>query len=137
LPKGAMLSHYNILNNDYLVGSNIKYTEHDRILLYVPLCHCFGCVLANLAAVTHGSAIVYPTAVFDPVKSLEVIEKEKITSLYGVPTMFLGILNQQEKLKKDVSTLRTGIMAGSLCPKYLMERCINEIGLKDLSINYD
>jgi fatty-acyl-CoA synthase len=136
LPKGAVLSHYNILNNGYLVGRNCKYTEKDRVLIQVPLFHCFGCVLGNLACVTHGSTMVYPNAVFDPVKSLEIMERERITSLYGVPTMFLAVLNQQQKTPKNVSHLRTGIMAGSICPQYLMERCINEIGLKDLTICY-
>jgi fatty-acyl-CoA synthase len=136
LPKGATLSHYNILNNGLLVGQNCKYTEKDRVLIQVPLFHCFGCVLGNLACITHGSTMIYPSAIFDPVKSLEVMEKENVTSLYGVPTMFLAVLNQQQKTLKKLNHLRTGIMAGSICPKYLMERCINEIGLKDLTICY-
>jgi fatty-acyl-CoA synthase len=136
LPKGALLSHFNILNNGFFVGRNINYTYKDNILIQVPLYHCFGTVMGNLAALNFGSTMVYPNYTFDPIKSLETIEKEKITSLYGVPTMFLEVLNHQQTLKKNVSSLRTGIMAGSICPKFLMDRCINELNLEDLSINY-
>jgi fatty-acyl-CoA synthase len=136
LPKGALLSHFNILNNGFFVGRNINYTYKDNILIQVPLYHCFGTVMGKLAALNFGSTMVYPYYTFDPVKSLETIEKERITSLYGVPTMFLEVLNHQQTIKKDVSSLRTGIIAGSICPKFLMDRCINELNLKDLSINY-
>jgi fatty-acyl-CoA synthase len=136
LPKGAILSHYNILNNGFLIGSNLNYSEKDRVLIPVPLYHCFGSVMGNLACLNWGSTVVYPSATFDAVKILEILELEKCTSLYGVPTMFVEILNQQLKLKKNVSSLRTGIMAGSVCPKYLMERCIAELNLRDLTICY-
>lgn len=136
LPKGAVLSHYNILNNGFLIGRNLNYSEKDRVLIPVPLYHCFGSVMGNLACLNWGSTVVYPSATFDAFKSLEVLEKEKCTSLYGVPTMFVEILNQQLKLKRNVSSLRTGIMAGSICPKYLMDRCINELNLRDLTICY-
>jgi len=136
LPKGAVLSHYNILNNGFLIGSNLNYSEKDRVLIPVPLYHCFGSVMGNLACLNWGSTVVYPSATFDAVKSLEILELEKCTSLYGVPTMFVEILNQQLKLKKNVSSLRTGIIAGSVCPKYLMERCIAELNLRDLTICY-
>jgi len=136
LPKGATLTHYNILNNGFLVGRNLKYSETDRVLIPVPLYHCFGSVMGNLACLAHGSTVIYPSATFDGLKSLEALEQEKCTSLYGVPTMFVEMLNQQQKLRKNVSTLRTGIMAGSVCPKYLMNRCINELNLTDLTICY-
>lgn len=136
LPKGAVLSHYNIINNGYLVGRRLNYTTSDKALIQVPLYHCFGTVLGNLACITNGATIIYPNGIFDANKSLEVIEQEKPTSLYGVPTMFLEILNKQEKLKKDVMSLRKGIMAGSICPKYLMERCIKELGITELTICY-
>jgi len=136
LPKGAILSHYNILNNSFLIGRNLNYSEKDKVLIPVPLYHCFGSVLGNLACLNYGSTIVYPSATFDGVKALETLEQEKCTSLYGVPTMFMEILNQQQKLKKKVSSLRTGIMAGSVCPKYLMDRCIKELNLINLTICY-
>lgn len=136
LPKGAILTHYNILNNAYLVCKNLEYSEKDRVLVQVPLYHCFGTVLGNLGCIAHGSTIVFPNGIFDPIKSIETIEKEKISSLYGVPTMFLEILNNQQKLNKNLSSLKKGIMAGSVCPKYLMDRCINELGMTDLTIVY-
>lgn len=136
LPKGAILSHYNILNNAFLIGKNLNYSENDKVLIPVPLYHCFGSVMGNLACLNWGSTVVYPSATFDAVKILEVLEQEKCTALYGVPTMFVEILNQQSKLNKNVSSLRTGIMAGSVCPKYLMDRCIEELNLRDLTICY-
>ena len=138
LPKGAVLSHFNILNNGYLVGNVLNYNPNDpaKVLIQVPLYHCFGTVMGNLACTSHGATMVYPSGSFDGKTSLEVIESEKITSLYGVPTMFLDILNLQLKMKKNISSLHTGIMAGAICPKTLMDRCINELGLKDLTIGY-
>ena len=136
LPKGAVLSHFNIINNGYLVGKRLNYSVSDRVLIQVPLYHCFGTVMGNLACITNGSTIIYPNGSFDAVKSLNVIEKEKPTSLYGVPTMFLDILNNQKKMNKNVSSLKKGIMAGSICPKYLMDRCINELGMSELTICY-
>jgi len=140
LPKGAVLSHYNILNNGYLVGRLLKYNPHEavKVLIQVPLYHCFGTVMGNLACVSHGATMVYPNGSFDGEQSLRVVEEERISSLYGVPTMFLELMNQQRKLvqKRDISSLKTGIMAGALCPKALMDRCINELGLVDLTICY-
>ncbi len=136
LPKGAVLSHYNILNNGFLVGRNMNYSEKDRVLIPVPLYHCFGSVIGNLACLSWGSTAVYPSPTFDSIMSLKILEQEKCTSLYGVPTMFIEILNQQLKLKKDVSSLRTGVIAGSVCAKYLMNRCISELNLHDLTICY-
>jgi fatty-acyl-CoA synthase len=136
LPKGAVLSHYNILNNAYLIGNNLNYTEKDKVLITVPLYHCFGSVMGNLACINFGSTIVYSNSVFDSIKTLDVIENYKCTSLYGVPTMFLDILEKQKLAKKNMKSLRTGIMAGSICSKFLMERCIEELYLKDLTICY-
>lgn len=136
LPKGSLLSHLNILNNGYFVGKNINLTNHDKLLIQVPLYHCFGTVMGNLAALNFGSTMIYPNSTFDAVKSIEAIEMEKATALYGVPTMILEVLNQQLNLKKDVSSLRKGIIAGSICSKVLMERCINELNINEMTINY-
>jgi len=136
LPKGAILSHYNIINNGFCVGNTIKYKAKDRILITVPMYHCFGTVLGSLAAITKGSTVIYSSPIFDPKKVLETVEKEKVSSLYGVPTMFLQILKHQEEMKKDIKSLRTGVMAGSICPKYLMDRVINELGLLNLTNCY-
>lgn len=136
LPKGALLSHYNIINNGYLISRHMNYTEKDRVLIPVPLYHCFGSVMGNLACLNSGSAIIYPNATFDAEKSLEVLEQEKCTSLYGVPTMFIEVLNNQKKLQKHLPNLSKGIMAGAVCPKYLMDRCFDELNLKNLMIGY-
>ena len=115
-PKGATLSHYNILNNGYMVGESLGLTEHDRMVVPVPLYHCFGMVMGNLGAMTHGSTIIYPSAAFDPVTTLRTVAEEKATVLYGVPTMFIAMLDSEERSNLDLSSLRTGIMAGSICP---------------------
>ena len=122
LPKGAMLSHFNLLNNGDLIAKSCEYTQDDRVVIQVPLYHCFGTVIGNLACINSGAAMIYPNSTFDPKKTLETIENTKSTSLYGVPTMFLEVLNKQLHLKKNVSSLSKGVMAGSVCPEYLMNR---------------
>lgn len=136
LPKGALLSHFNILNNGYFVGKSLNYSINDRVIIQVPLYHCFGTVMGNLACITSGAASIYPNSTFDSPKSLETIEKLKGTSLYGVPTMFLDVLNKQKIFKKNVSSLKKGIMAGSVCPEYLMNRVLGELGISEFSICY-
>jgi fatty-acyl-CoA synthase len=135
-PKGATLSHHNILNNGLFVGAGCGYTEHDRICVPVPLYHCFGMVMGNLAAVTHGACIVYPSEAFDARRVLEAVAAERCTSLYGVPTMFIAILADPERERYDVSTLRTGIMAGSPCPVEVMKRVQAELHMPEVTICY-
>ena len=135
-PKGATLSHSNILNNGYFTAQTTSLTEKDRICIPVPLYHCFGMVLGNLAAVTSGAAMVYPDEAFDPAKTLEAVAAEGCTSLYGVPTMFIAMLNQVEIGDYDVSTLRTGIMAGSPCPTPTMRAVMDELNMTEVTIGY-
>lgn len=136
LPKGAVLSHFAILNNGYMVGKNLNYTPNDKAIIQVPLYHCFGSVLGNLACITNGSSMIYPTANFSAEKSLNAIEEIGATSLLGVPTMFIEILNKLKTMKRKVSTLKKGIMAGTTCPEYLMNRVIHELGITELTICY-
>jgi fatty-acyl-CoA synthase len=136
LPKGATLSHYNILNNGYFVGRGIGLTERDRICIPVPLYHCFGMVMGNLGAITHGAAMIYPAESFDPVKTLEAIDAERATALYGVPTMFIAELETPEFARYDLSSLRTGIMAGSPCPIEVMKRVIGSMNLTEITNCY-
>ncbi|MDP9088124.1 MAG: AMP-binding protein [Pseudomonadota bacterium] len=136
LPKGATLSHYNILNNGYFVGRGIGLTEHDRICIPVPLYHCFGMVMGNLAAITHGAAMIYPSESFDPVKTLQTVDKEQATALYGVPTMFIAELATPEFDRYDLSSLRTGIMAGAPCPVEIMKRVISEMNVSEITNCY-
>lgn len=135
-PKGTMLTHNNILNNGYFVGEAIHLSAHDRVCISVPLFHCFGMVMGNLACITHGSTMVYPSAVFNPQDSLKAIEIEKCTAAYGVPTMFIGMLEQENFDDFDLSSLRTGIMAGSPCPKEIMNRVIERMHMRDITICY-
>ena len=135
-PKGATLSHRNILNNGYLVGEVIDYTEQDRICIPVPFYHCFGMVMGNLAATSHGAAMVIPAPAFDPAATLDTVATEKCTSLYGVPTMFIAMLNEPGFDDLDLSALRTGIMAGSPCPVEVMKQVISRMGIEDISICY-
>src|ERR1700719_3182174 len=121
-PKGATLSHHNILNNGYFVGELCGYTERDRVCIPVPFYHCFGMVLGNLAATTHGSCIVIPAPAFDAATTLRAVEQERCTSLYGVPTMFIAELEHPGFEHHDLSLLRTGIMAGSPCPVEVMKK---------------
>ncbi len=135
-PKGATLSHHNILNNGYFVGELCGYTEADRICLPVPFYHCFGMVMGNLAATTHGAAMVIPAPAFDPRLTLETVAAERCTSLYGVPTMFIAELAQPDFDSYDLSSLRTGIMAGSPCPVEVMKQVIERMGMSEVCICY-
>ncbi|MFN2343592.1 MAG: AMP-binding protein [Desulfonatronovibrio sp.] len=134
-PKGVMLTHYNIANNGYWIGENQKLTHKDRICLPVPLFHCFGCVLGVLAAVSHGSTMVVLEG-FNPLLIMTSVETEKCTALYGVPTMFIAVLEHRLFNKFDFSSLRTGIMAGSPCPIRVMREVIDKMNLKDITICY-
>ncbi len=135
-PKGATLTHVNLLNNGYFVGRGMRLTEHDRICIPVPLYHCFGMVMGNLAAISHGAAMIYPAAGFDAAKTLDAVARERATALYGVPTMFIAELELPEFDTYDLSSLRTGIMAGSPCPVEIMKRVMNEMHLPDITICY-
>jgi fatty-acyl-CoA synthase len=135
-PKGATLSHHNILNNGYFVGELIAYTEQDRVCIPVPFYHCFGMVMGNLAATSHGACMVIPAPSFDPAATLKAVEQERCTSLYGVPTMFIAELNLPDFAAYDLSSLRTGIMAGSPCPVEVMKRVVAEMHMAEVSICY-
>ena len=135
-PKGATLSHHNILNNGYFIGELINYSERDRVCLPVPLYHCFGMVMGNLAATSHGACIVLPAPGFDPAATLAAVAAERITSLYGVPTMFIAELGLSSFKTYDLSSLRTGIMAGSPCPVEVMKRVVAEMNMAEVAICY-
>ena len=135
-PKGATLSHLNILNNAFFVGRGMHLTECDRICIPVPLYHCFGMVMGNLAAITHGATMIYPAETFDPRCTLKTIQEERATAVYGVPTMFIAELDHPEFSSYDLSTLRTGIMAGSPCPIELMKRVVRDMHLDGITICY-
>ncbi|WP_435281774.1 AMP-binding protein [Streptomyces koelreuteriae] len=135
-PKGATLSHHNILNNGYFVGESIAYSEQDRVCVPVPFYHCFGMVMGNLAATSHGACIVIPAPSFDPKATLDAVQQERCTSLYGVPTMFIAELNLPGFAEYDLSSLRTGIMAGSPCPVEVMKRVVAEMHMAEVSICY-
>ncbi|MFG3380047.1 AMP-binding protein [Streptomyces sp. NPDC047999] len=135
-PKGATLSHHNILNNGYLVGELLGYTEQDRVCIPVPFYHCFGMVMGNLAATSHGACMVVPAPSFDPAATLRAVERERCTSLYGVPTMFIAELGLPDFASYDLSSLRTGIMAGSPCPVEIMKRVVAEMNMAEVSICY-
>ena len=135
-PKGATLTHHNILNNGFFVGEAMRLTEHDRVCIPVPLYHCFGMVLGNLACVTHGSAMVYPGEGFDALAVLETVEAERCTALHGVPTMFIAVLDHPDFDRFDLSRLRTGIMAGSPCPIEVMKRVVERMNMREITIAY-
>lgn len=135
-PKGATLSHHNLLNNGRFVGDKLRLSESDRLCLVVPLYHCFGLVQGVLAALTHGSALVLPGMGFDASKTLDAIEKERCTTLYGVPTMFVAMLEAQQASPRDLNSLRTGIMAGSPCPIEVMRAVIDRLHLPEITICY-
>ncbi|MBT3701267.1 MAG: AMP-binding protein [Alphaproteobacteria bacterium] len=135
-PKGATLTHFNILNNGFFVGEAMNLTPEDRLCVPVPLYHCFGMVLGNLACLTHGAAIIYPDEAFEPGSVLKAVEDEKCTGLHGVPTMFIAELEHPDFLNYDLSTLRTGIMAGSPCPVEVMKRVIAEMNMDQVTIAY-
>jgi fatty-acyl-CoA synthase len=135
-PKGATLSHHNILNNGFFIGEGCRYSEADRVCIPVPFYHCFGMVLGNLACTTHGAAIVIPSASFDPAFAIEAVVRERCTSLYGVPTMFIAELALPNFADYDLSSLRTGIMAGSPCPIEVMKRVQSEMHMPEVTICY-
>jgi fatty-acyl-CoA synthase len=135
-PKGATLTHFNILNNGYFVGANMHFTEQDRLCIPVPLYHCFGMVMGNLVCLNHGAAAIYPDEAFEPLSVLKAVEAEKCTALHGVPTMFLAEVDHPEFDNFDLSSLRTGIMAGASCPIDLMKRCVSKMNLSDMTIAY-
>lgn len=135
-PKGATLSHRNILNNGYFVGEINRYTDQDRICIPVPYYHCFGMVMGNLAATTHGATMVIPGPAFEPAQTLEAVEQYQCTSLYGVPTMFIAELALENLADFDLSSLRTGIMAGSPCPDEVMRKVIDIMGMDEVTICY-
>ncbi|MFD4261144.1 AMP-binding protein [Streptomyces sp. NPDC058534] len=135
-PKGATLSHHSILNNGYWVGRTVGYTEQDRVCLPVPFYHCFGMVMGNLGATSHGACIVIPGPSFEPAATLAAVQGERCTSLYGVPTMFIAELNLPGFASYDLTSLRTGIMAGSPCPVEVMKRVVAEMHMEEVSICY-
>jgi fatty-acyl-CoA synthase len=135
-PKGATLSHHNILNNGFFIGEGCRYTEADRVCIPVPLYHCFGMVLGNLACTTHGAAMVYPDEAFDPEATLAAVEAERCTALYGVPTMFIAELEHPRFHEFDYSSLRTGIMAGSPCPVEVMKKVQADMHMAEVTICY-
>ena len=135
-PKGATLTHHNILNNGHSIGDLLGYTEHDRVVIPVPFYHCFGMVIGNLAALSHGAATIIPGRGFSPAAALEAVQDFGGTSLYGVPTMFIAELALPDFASYDLSTLRTGVMAGSLCPIEVMNRVISEMNMVDVAICY-
>jgi fatty-acyl-CoA synthase len=135
-PKGVTLTHHNILNNGYFVGRAMRLTEQDRICIPVPLYHCFGMVMGNLASVTLGATMVYPGEGFDPLATLQTVAAERCTTLYGVPTMFIAELDHPDFKKFDLSSLRTGIMAGAPCPIEVMKRVNDEMNMREVTIAY-
>ena len=135
-PKGATLSHHNILNNGYFVARLQGITEHDRLCAPVPLYHCFGCVMGNLGTMTHGAAIIYPAETFDPKATLEAVAAERCTALYGVPTMFIAELAHPDFAQYDLTSLRTGVMAGSPCPIEVMRQVIDKMNMREVEIAY-
>ncbi|WP_409263834.1 AMP-binding protein [Pseudomonas putida] len=135
-PKGATLSHYNILNNGFMVGESLGLTARDRMVIPVPLYHCFGMVMANLGCITHGSTMIYPNDAFDAELTLRAVAEERATILYGVPTMFIAMLDHPSRAHMDLSTLRSGIMAGATCPIEVMRRVIDQMHMAEVQIAY-
>ncbi|AKD04887.1 AMP-binding protein [Pontibacter korlensis] len=135
-PKGATLSHHNILNNGYFIGQILKYTEQDRVCIPVPFYHCFGMVIGNLACITHGACMVIPGEFFDPELTMRTVQEEKCTSLYGVPTMFIAELDHPNFSNYDFSTLRTGVMAGSNCPMDTMRKVQQKMNMQEVTVCY-
>jgi fatty-acyl-CoA synthase len=135
-PKAATLTHFNIVNNGYYIGETLKYTHHDRVAIPVPLYHCFGMVIGNLACIAHGSAMIYPDLGFNPLATIEAIESEKATSLYGVPTMFVAYVREQLKHKRNLKSLRTGVVAGAICVPELMKQIVDILGIHQMTNAY-
>ena len=135
-PKGATLSHRNLLNNGYFLGEGFRYTEADRVCIPVPFYHCFGMVIGNLANLTHATTTVLPAPSFEPLATLRAMEAERCTSVLGVPTMFIAMLGHPEFHDVDLSSLRTGMMAGSPCPVEVMKQCVDEMHMSEVTIGY-
>ncbi len=135
-PKGVLLSHRNLVNNAYLMGAGLRWSEEDRLCLAVPMYHCFGCVMGSLQSIVYGATLVMPSAQFDPGEVLRSIEEESCTTIYGVPTMFVAELGHAEFPDRDMSSLRTGIMAGAPCPVELMKRVVDEMHCSEMTIAY-
>ena len=135
-PKGATLTHHNILNNGFFIGEALRYTEKDRVCIPVPFYHCFGMVLGNLACTTHGATLVIPAEAFDPILTMQTVQQERCTALYGVPTMFIAELDHERFKEFDFSTLRTGIMAGSPCPVEVMKKVQTVMHMPEMTICY-
>lgn len=135
-PKGATLTHRNVVNNGWFIGERMRFTERDRLCIPVPLYHCFGMVLANLACVTHGACMVFPGEGFDAREVLETVAAERCTALHGVPTMFIAELDHPDFRKYDLTSLRTGIMAGAPCPIEVMKRVVTDMGMREVTIAY-
>ena len=135
-PKGVLLTHRNVVNNAYLVGNTLHWSENDRLCLPVPLYHCFGCVMGSLGCIVAGATLVLPAPLFDPLATLETIDQESCTTIYGVPTMFIVELDHPDFSRYDMSSLRTGIMAGAPCPIELMKRVVNEMHCPEMTIAY-
>jgi len=135
-PKGATLSHRNLLNNGFFLGEGFRYTDADRVCIPVPFYHCFGMVIGNLASVTHGTAVVLPAPSFEPLATLQTIAAERCTSVLGVPTMFIAMLAHPQFATFDLSSLRTGMMAGSPCPVEVMKQCVDEMHMREVTIGY-
>ena len=135
-PKGATLTHSGILNNGFFVGEEMKFTRHDRLCIPVPFYHCFGMVLGNLACVTHGATMVLPSDAFSSHTVLQTVQEEKCTALHGVPTMFIAELNDPNFKQFDLTSLRTGVMAGSPCPVEVMKKVISDMGIREITICY-
>ncbi|MCV7300965.1 AMP-binding protein [Mycobacterium barrassiae] len=135
-PKGATLSHRNILNNGYFTTELINFGPDDRLCIPVPFYHCFGMVMGNLGCTSHGTTMVIPAPAFDPGLTLDAIESERCTAVYGVPTMFIAMLGQPDLAQRDLSSLRTGIMAGAVCPIEVMKRCVNDMNMTEVAIAY-
>lgn len=135
-PKAATLTHHNIINNAYYIGQTLNYSSADRVCIPVPLYHCFGMVLGNLACITHGSTMVYPSPHFSAESTMDSVEAEECTSLYGVPTMFLEYLNEQNRRARNVHSLRTGIVAGSICTADLMKRIVDTLNISEMTNCY-
>jgi fatty-acyl-CoA synthase len=135
-PKGATLTHRNVLNNGFFIGEAMRLTPQDRLCIPVPLYHCFGMVLGNLACLTHGATIVYPNEAFDALSVLQAVQQERCTGLHGVPTMFIAELDHPQFKEFDLSTLRTGIMAGSPCPIEVMKRVVSDMNMREVTIAY-
>lgn len=135
-PKGVTLTHHNILNNAYFIGVRMNYTDKDRVCIPVPFYHCFGMVIGNLCCTAHGTTMVIPNDSFDATKTLEAVERERCTSLYGVPTMFISELYTLDRHPYDLSSLRTGVMAGALCPPEIMKRVKEQMNMHEITICY-